>query len=159
MVIRMAYFPEHLAVPVRFQDHASFERKAAEKAVLRRAPVVEQCPALGEIAGQAWGVRHVPGMDDVAGQVDEIDSAVSPDKGSKQGKPWSGALWVERAQPNTPALGGVLLDRRRRCLLAALQRATGTCRGGARAENGGAGEQRAAVQAEGLVIGHRDGPP
>ena len=34
MVVRMVYFPEHLAVPVRFQHDATFERKAAEKAVL-----------------------------------------------------------------------------------------------------------------------------
>src|SRR4029077_20211412 len=63
MVVRMAYFPEHLAVPVRFQDHASLEGKAAEKALLGRAPVVEEGSALGEIAGQAWRVRHVPRVD------------------------------------------------------------------------------------------------
>lgn len=50
MVVRMAYFPDHLAVPVRFQDHASLEGKAAEKAL-------QQGAALCEIAGQAWRVR------------------------------------------------------------------------------------------------------
>jgi hypothetical protein len=34
MVIRMADFPEHLAVPVCFQCYAAFERKSAEEAVL-----------------------------------------------------------------------------------------------------------------------------
>src|SRR5947209_11850147 len=34
MVIPMAYLPQHLAVPIRFQDHAAFERKTTEKALL-----------------------------------------------------------------------------------------------------------------------------
>src|SRR5258706_15632041 len=100
-------------------------------------------------------------MGDVAAQVDEIDSAVSPDKGSKERKPWSGGLWVERAQPNAPAPGGVLLYGRNRCFLAALQRAIVACRGAARAENAEAGEEGAAGQAEGLMNSHgmalRDG--
>jgi hypothetical protein len=34
MMVRMAYLPEHLAIPVRFQNHATFEREATEKALL-----------------------------------------------------------------------------------------------------------------------------
>jgi hypothetical protein len=41
MMIRMTYFPENPATPVRFEHHAAFEREAAEKAVFRRAPVEE----------------------------------------------------------------------------------------------------------------------
>jgi hypothetical protein len=41
-------------------------------------------------------------VDDRAMQVDEIHSAVSPDQGRERGKPWRGALRVERAQPDTP---------------------------------------------------------
>jgi hypothetical protein len=33
-MVRMAYFPEHLAVPVHLQDHATFERIATEKTLL-----------------------------------------------------------------------------------------------------------------------------
>ena len=88
-------------------------------------------------------------MSDVAAQVDEITSAVSPDKGSKQVEPWSGALWVECAQPNTPALGGVLLHGGCRCFLAAL---TVTCRGAARPEDAEAREEGATVQAKGLML-------
>ena len=55
MVIRMAYFPQHLAIPVRLQDHAPFEREATEKALLGRAPVIEQRAPFGEIAGQPGG--------------------------------------------------------------------------------------------------------
>jgi hypothetical protein len=34
MVVRVPHLPQHLAVPVGFQDDAAFERKAAEKVVL-----------------------------------------------------------------------------------------------------------------------------
>ena len=34
MVVRMADLPEHLAVPVRLQNHTALERKATQKAVL-----------------------------------------------------------------------------------------------------------------------------
>ena len=34
MVVRVTQFPQHFAVSVGFQDHAAFERKAAEKVVL-----------------------------------------------------------------------------------------------------------------------------
>src|SRR5262249_61055192 len=61
MVIRMAHFPQHLAIPVRFESHAAFEWKAAEKALLRRAPVVEKRAPLGEIPGQTWRARKDSG--------------------------------------------------------------------------------------------------
>src|SRR5438309_11752277 len=40
MMVRMAYFPEHLAGPVRFKGHTAFERKAIEAVVFWRASVV-----------------------------------------------------------------------------------------------------------------------
>src|SRR5215510_2038676 len=80
MMIRMAHFPQHLAVPVRFENHTAFEREATEKALLRRAPVVEERAPLGEIAGQARRVWQVPGVDHVAPEVHEIDLSVSPDE-------------------------------------------------------------------------------
>jgi hypothetical protein len=84
MVVRVAYFPQDLAVPVCFQDDSAFERKATEKALLRCAAVVEERPAVGEVAGQARRVGHVPGVDDVAVKVDEIDTSIAPDKRSKE---------------------------------------------------------------------------
>src|SRR5262249_49365728 len=50
MVVSMAKFPEHLAVPVRFEDHPPLERESTEEALLRGAPVVEQGSAVGEVA-------------------------------------------------------------------------------------------------------------
>src|SRR5215471_1253527 len=41
MMVRMAHFPQHLAVPVCFEHHAAFEREVTEKALLGRAFVVE----------------------------------------------------------------------------------------------------------------------
>src|SRR5215467_6339248 len=111
MMVRMPYFPQHLAVPVGFQDNAAFERKAAQKALLGRAPVVEERPALGEIAGQAGRVRHFPGVYDLALQVDEVYVAVLHEVWSKQRKSRSDALWLARAQPDAPSLESVLLDR------------------------------------------------
>src|SRR5690242_12360539 len=62
MVVWMAYFPEHLAVPVHFHDHATLERKAAEKALLWSTPGVEECSAAGAVAGHAWRGGHVHGV-------------------------------------------------------------------------------------------------
>src|SRR5215467_9835772 len=66
MMVRVTYLPKDLAIPVGFQHHTAFERKTTEKALLWRAPVVKQRPALCEIARQAGRVRHIPGVDDFA---------------------------------------------------------------------------------------------
>src|SRR5438132_8414465 len=120
MVVRMADLPEHLAVPVRFQDHPALERKAIQKALLRRAPVVEERPPLRETAGQPRWVRHVPGVDHVAVKVDEVHPSVSPDERSKKREPRRATLWIHCAQTNAPAFGRVLLHRSRRSLAAGL---------------------------------------
>jgi hypothetical protein len=66
VMIRMADFPEHLPVPVRFQHHAALERKAAEKIVLGAASVEEERPALGKVTRQVGRVRHLPRVDHLA---------------------------------------------------------------------------------------------
>jgi hypothetical protein len=50
MMVRMAHFPQHLAVPVRFQHHAALKGKPAEKILLWAASVEKKCPALRQIA-------------------------------------------------------------------------------------------------------------
>jgi len=92
MMVGMAYFPEHLTIPVRFQDHAAFEGKATEKALFWSTPVVKQRPALCEIAGQAGRVGHVPGVGDLALKVDEIHASVFHEMRGKQSKSRRGAL-------------------------------------------------------------------
>ena len=72
MMIRMAYFPEYLAGPVRFQGRTTFERKATEAVVLWRASVVVQRSAFSQIAGQPRRIRHIPGVDYLALKVDQI---------------------------------------------------------------------------------------
>src|SRR5262249_2091724 len=106
----------------------------------------KQCPARCEIAGQARRVRHVPGVDDLALQVDEIHVPVLHEVRSKQRKSRKGALWLARAQPNAPSFDGVLLDRGHERV---------TSNDGARSERGKAGEQRASLQGPGLMIDHR----
>jgi hypothetical protein len=88
MAIRMAHFPEHPAVPIRFQDHAAFERNTTEEAFLQSPSVIEQRTALGETAGSAGWVGHIPAVDDPALKVDEIDRSVFHKMRSKQSKPW-----------------------------------------------------------------------
>src|SRR5881296_2720069 len=66
VLARMTYFPEHLAAPIRFQDYATFERKATEEVVLWIASVVVQRSALSQIAGKARGIRHLPRVDYLA---------------------------------------------------------------------------------------------
>ena len=137
MMVRVAYFPQHFAIPVGFQDDAAFEREAAQKALLRRAPVVKQCPAFCEIAGQAGRVRHVPGVDDLTLQVDEIHVRVLHEVRSKQRKSRKGSLWLARAQSNAPSFEGILLDRGHERV---------TSNHGSRSERGKTGEQRASLQ-------------
>src|SRR5437773_9574033 len=72
MMVRMAYFPEHLAGPVRFQGHTAFERKATKAVVLWRASVEVQRSAFSQIARQARRIRHIPGVDYLALKVDQI---------------------------------------------------------------------------------------
>src|SRR5215472_11477799 len=146
MMVRVTYFPQHFAIPVGFQDDAAFEREAAQKALLRRAPVVKQCPAVCEIAGQAWRVRHVPGVDDLALQVDKIHVRILHEVRSKQRKSWKGALWRARAQPNAPSFEGVLLDSGHEWV---------TSNDGTRGERDKAGEQRASLQETRFMADHR----
>src|SRR5262249_37347500 len=112
MMIRMAHLPEHLAIPVRLQNHAAFEREATEKALFRGAPVVKQRSALCEIAGQAGRVRQVQGVHDLALKVDEIDVPVLHEMRGKERKSGRGALWLTGAQPNASTFEGVLFDHR-----------------------------------------------
>src|SRR5262245_6080171 len=82
MMVRMAHFPEHLAGPVRFQRHTTFERKATEVVVLWRASVVVKRSALSQIARQARRIRHVPGVSYLALNIDEIHrSAFDEERG------------------------------------------------------------------------------
>ena len=56
-------------------------------------------------------LRHGPGVDDLALQVDEIHVPVLHEVRSKQRKSRKGALRLARAQPNAPSFEGILLDR------------------------------------------------
>src|SRR5215831_14226013 len=91
MMVGMAYFPEHLTIPVHFQDHAAFEGKATEKALFWSTPVVKQRPALCEIARQGGRIGHVPGVVIVVLKVDEIHASSFHGMRGKQSKPRRGA--------------------------------------------------------------------
>ena len=147
MMVRVAYFPQHFAIPVGFQDDAAFEREAAEEALLRRAPVVEQRPTLGEIAGQARRVRHGPGVGDLTLNIDEIHVAVFDEVRSKQRISRKDALRLARAQPNAPSFESVLLDGCHERV---------TSRGAACSKCGKAGEQPTALPGAWLLIDHRN---
>src|SRR5262249_40153829 len=58
--------PKHLAVPVGFENYPAFERKPAEKALLRGAPVIKERSTLREIAGMSRRVGQAPAVDDLA---------------------------------------------------------------------------------------------
>src|SRR5471030_1801134 len=89
---------------------------------------------------------HVPGMDYLALEIDEVHVSVLHEKRGKQSKLRSGALRVGRDQTNTPAFEGVLLDCRHRLV---------TFNDGARAKRGEAGEQRAPLQRPRFMVDHR----
>src|SRR5712691_11123771 len=92
MVIRVTDLPKHFAVPVSFQDDAALEGKPTEKTALRGASVIEQGPARGQITGQAGRIGHIPGVDDLAPEVDEIHGSVLLEMWGKEGEPWTDPL-------------------------------------------------------------------
>src|SRR5262245_29114194 len=94
MVVWMTDFPQYLAVPVGFQDHASLEWKAAQEILLRGTPVVEQRPTLCEKARHAWRIRHLPGMDDVALKIDEVHCSIFHKVRGKESEPRRGAFLI-----------------------------------------------------------------
>ena len=77
-MVRMAHFPKYATVPVSFQCRTAFPWFVADVArrVLDRFAVIEKRAAIGEISVHAWGIRHLPGMDDLSIQIDQVNRAV-----------------------------------------------------------------------------------
>src|SRR5215475_13760041 len=100
VMVGMAHLPQYLPIPVRFQDHAAFEWKTTEKALLRSASVEKQGPALVDVAGQAGRIWHVPGVDDLALKVDEIHGPAFHEMRGKKREPRERALRLPRTQAN-----------------------------------------------------------
>jgi hypothetical protein len=110
VMIWMPHFPQHVAVPVGFQNHAALEGKAAEKILLRAAAVEKERPAFGQVAGQAWRVWQVPAVHHLAAEIDEVDGFASDKMRRKQREPRKGFFRIARAQAGAPAFESVLLD-------------------------------------------------
>jgi hypothetical protein len=77
MVVGMAHFPENSAVPIRFKRNAGFPRLPADEAIrlLDDFSVVKKCAPLGEIPRIARRIRHLPGVNDLALDIDQINFA------------------------------------------------------------------------------------
>ena len=121
MVIGVAHFPEHVAVPVGLQHHAALEWKTAEKILLGTASVKKEGSALGDVAGQPGRVRERPSVDDRTLEIDEIDVLAADKMRRKQRKSRKRVFRVVGAQTNASAFNGILLDGRNGALLLELK--------------------------------------
>src|SRR5215831_1192009 len=70
-VLGMLHLPKYLAVPIHLQRRASHKWATAEVGVVRDLTAVEEPPMFGEI-GAAFRVRHLPGVNDLTAQIDEV---------------------------------------------------------------------------------------
>jgi hypothetical protein len=58
--------PQDPPLPVHFQYGASLEGQSSHVCEIWDLSVIEERPAVGEIAIRAWRVRHVPGVDNAS---------------------------------------------------------------------------------------------
>ncbi len=73
----LTHLPKDLAVPVRLQRHAAFPWRLALKRFFGNLSVIKESALLREVAVQARGIRHFPGVGDVAMKVDQVDCSVA----------------------------------------------------------------------------------
>ena len=110
MMIRPAQLPQDLAVPIDLHYGAAHERLLAEERLIRDLTVVEERAALREVAVEAGGIGHLPGVDHRTLDVDEIHGAARG-HGREQRVARPGALRVIGAEPHARPLHLVRLDR------------------------------------------------
>jgi hypothetical protein len=74
-VIGMMHLPQHPPLPIRFQRGATHVGRTADDARIWDLAVVEERPAVGEIA-LAGRAGHIPAMNNISLQIDEVDGLV-----------------------------------------------------------------------------------
>src|SRR5437870_8320320 len=98
MVVRMAHLPEDTPVPVNFKRGAALPRSLTDEA--RGIPddfaIVVESPPFGQVTVQAWRIRHLPAVNDIALKVDKIDTA-SACQWREQRKPMPGSIGITGA--------------------------------------------------------------
>jgi hypothetical protein len=73
----------------------------------RNLTIVKECSAIGEIAVLTGRVGHLPRMDDVASNIDQVHRLVVRYQRSKQREPRGSAVRIIAAEADPSALYGV----------------------------------------------------
>ena len=95
MMVRVAHFPKHAPIPVGFQRGAAFPGLATDEAcrVLYDLPIVEESASLCQIAVIARRMGHLPGVNNLSLDVDEINLTATTLR-REQGKAFRGSVRV-----------------------------------------------------------------
>jgi hypothetical protein len=83
-------------VAERDRPQAAVFSESGPEPPLQGAPVVDERPALREIAGQTGRVGHLSGMDHLTLKIDEVNGAVLREARSEGGVPRASALGIAR---------------------------------------------------------------
>jgi hypothetical protein len=110
-MVWMAHFPKYAALPVSFQCRTAFSWFTIDVArrVIGRFPVIEKRTAIGEISVHPWRIRHLPRVNDLSVEVDQVNRAVAAQWG-EQRKSSKGSVTIVCTYPNARPLYLVLLN-------------------------------------------------
>ena len=86
VMVRMPDFPQHLPVPIRFEDGAALEAgpRLEAREVLHDLAAIEQMPAREQMAVKPRPVGQPPSVRDLAVHVDEIHCPVAVHRGEQR---------------------------------------------------------------------------
>ena len=113
VMVGLAHLPKNFSVPIRFEHNAALPGLPADKAfrVLDRFAVVKKRAVICEIAGVAGRIGHLPTMDEVAVDIDQINLAAAALR-REQSIARKHSLVIASAQPDAGTLGFDLFNRR-----------------------------------------------
>ncbi len=78
-MIGLAHLPEDSSIPICFEHNAAFPGLPADKAIrlFNDFSIVKQSASFSQIAGVAGWIRHLPSVDHVAVNVDQVNFATA----------------------------------------------------------------------------------
>src|SRR3984893_18318837 len=81
VMIRVTNLPKNPPVPVHFQGRATHKRRLPQKSLVGNSSVVKESAPLGQVPVEAGRVWHVPGMDQLAVEIDQVNRPVAGHRG------------------------------------------------------------------------------
>ena len=112
-MVRVRDLPRDLAVPVDLERRARLEARPSLEAVEvgHDLAAVEHMTVVEQVAVEAGSVRHVPGVDDLASHVDQVNGAV-PEHRREQRVTVERAARIVSGEPGARPADALLIDGR-----------------------------------------------